>query len=98
MLTRVGHRLMAAKGHSPGFTAELDRYPDYDVTIILLGNSYGIASQDPIREGVAAIVFGQDSAIQVSIPHHRPTISVGLVCRTVSVRIGLFRAQCQNSL
>lgn len=27
MLKRMGHRLMAAKGHSPGFTAELDRIP-----------------------------------------------------------------------
>jgi hypothetical protein len=56
---RLGHRLMAAKGHSPGFTAELDRYPDDDVTIILLSNSYETAVQDPIAEGVAAIVFGQ---------------------------------------
>ena len=59
MFDRVGHRLMAAKGHSPGFTAELDRYPDDDVTIILLSNSYGTASQDPIAAGVAAIVFGK---------------------------------------
>jgi CubicO group peptidase (beta-lactamase class C family) len=59
MLKRLGHRVMAAKGHSPGFTAELDRYPDDDVTIILLSNSYGTASQDPIATGLAAIVFGQ---------------------------------------
>ena len=57
--TRFGRRLMAAKGHSPGFTAELDRFPDDDVTIILLSNSYGTASQDPIAEGLAAIVFSQ---------------------------------------
>jgi CubicO group peptidase (beta-lactamase class C family) len=55
---RVGHHLMAAKGHSPGFTAELDRFPDDDVTIILLSNSYGTASQDPIAQALAAIVFG----------------------------------------
>jgi CubicO group peptidase (beta-lactamase class C family) len=59
MRKRFGHRLMAAKGHSPGFTAELDRFPDDDVTIILLSNSYGTASQDPIAEGLAAIVFSQ---------------------------------------
>ncbi|HET8925176.1 MAG TPA: serine hydrolase domain-containing protein [Candidatus Acidoferrum sp.] len=58
---RLGHRLMAGKGHSPGFTAELDRYLDDDVTIILLSNSYGTASQDPIAEGLAAIVFGQQT-------------------------------------
>ena len=61
MQKRMGHRVMAAKGHSPGFTAELDRYPDDDVAIILLSNSYGTASQDPIAEGLAAIVFGQQS-------------------------------------
>ena len=58
---RLGHRLMAAKGHSPGFTAELDRYTDDDVTIILLSNSYGTASQDPIAAGLAAIVFGEET-------------------------------------
>jgi CubicO group peptidase (beta-lactamase class C family) len=56
---RVGHRIMAAKGHSPGFTAELDRFPDDDVTIILLSNSYGTASQDPIAQALAAIVLGE---------------------------------------
>jgi len=61
MRKRMGHPLMAAKGHSPGFTAELDRYPEDDVTIILLSNSYGTASQDPIAEGLAAIVFGQQT-------------------------------------
>ena len=61
MLKRMGHRVMAAKGHSPGFTSELDRYPDDDLTIILLSNSYGTAAQDPIAEGLAAIVFGQQT-------------------------------------
>jgi CubicO group peptidase (beta-lactamase class C family) len=59
MRKRFGRRLMAAKGHSPGFTAELDRFPDDDVTIILLSNSYGTASQDPIAEALAAIIFTQ---------------------------------------
>ena len=58
---------MAAKGHSPGFTAELDRYPADDVTIILLGNSYGTASQDPIAEALAAIVFGQQTPPSMSL-------------------------------
>jgi CubicO group peptidase (beta-lactamase class C family) len=56
---RSGHRVMAANGRSPGFTAELDRYPDDDVTIIVLSNSYASVSQDPIAAGIAAIVFGQ---------------------------------------
>jgi CubicO group peptidase (beta-lactamase class C family) len=62
MRKRLGHRLMAAKGRSPGFTAELDRFPDDDVTIILVSNSYGTASQDPIAEALAAIVFGHEAS------------------------------------
>lgn len=59
---RLGHRLMAGKGRAPGFTAELDRFPDDDVTIILLSNSYSTVSQDPIAEALAAIVFGLQPA------------------------------------
>ena len=57
---RLGHRLLAAKGHAPGFTAELDRYPDDDVTVILLSNSYGTASQHPVSEALQAIIFGPE--------------------------------------
>jgi len=57
---RLGHRLLAARGHGPGFTAELGRYPDDDVTIITLSNSYGTASQKPLSEALEAIVFGQE--------------------------------------
>ena len=58
---RLGHRLLAAKGHGPGFTAELDRYPDDDVTVILLSNSYATASQKPVSEALEAIVFGPEA-------------------------------------
>ena len=57
---RLGHRLLAARGHGPGFTAELGRYPDDDVTIISLSNSYGTVSQKPLSEALEAIVFGQE--------------------------------------
>jgi CubicO group peptidase (beta-lactamase class C family) len=57
---RLGHRLIAARGHGPGFTAELDRYPDDDVTVILLSNSYETASQHPVSETLQAIIFGQE--------------------------------------
>jgi hypothetical protein len=57
---RLGHRLLAARGHGPGFTAELGRYPDDDVTIITLCNSSGTASQKPLSEALEAIVFGQE--------------------------------------
>jgi CubicO group peptidase (beta-lactamase class C family) len=56
---RLGHRVMSGKGRSPGFAAELDRFLDDDVTIILLTNSYSTVSQDPIAQALAAIVFGQ---------------------------------------
>jgi D-alanyl-D-alanine carboxypeptidase len=56
---RLGHRVMSAKGRSPGFTAELDRFTDDDLTIIILSNSYSTVAQDPIAEAFAAIVFGQ---------------------------------------
>jgi CubicO group peptidase (beta-lactamase class C family) len=69
---RVGHRAMSAKGRSPGFSAELDDFPDDDVTIIVLSNSYSTVSQDPIALGLAAIVFGSD-------PPKPPTISSALM-------------------
>ncbi|HZW93261.1 MAG TPA: hypothetical protein VFF64_09945 [Candidatus Eremiobacteraceae bacterium] len=51
---------MSGKGRSPGFAAELDRFPDDDVTIILLSNSYATVSQEPIAKALAAIVFDQE--------------------------------------
>jgi CubicO group peptidase (beta-lactamase class C family) len=62
---RLGHRAMIAKGRSPGFTAELDRYPDDDLTIILLSNSDSTVTQDPIAASLAAIVFGQRPSIPI---------------------------------
>ena len=56
---RGAHHVMSSNGRSPGFTAQLDRFPDDDVTIIVLSNSYATISQDPIAAGLAAIVFGE---------------------------------------
>ena len=56
----AGHRAMSGKGRSPGFTAELDYFPDDGVTIIVLSNSYSSVAQDPIAAAIAAIVFGND--------------------------------------
>lgn len=56
----AGHRVMSGKGRSPGFTAELDDFPDDEVTIIILSNSYSPVIQDPIAAGLAAIVFGKE--------------------------------------
>ena len=56
---RAAHRVMSSNGRSPGFTAQLDRFPDDDVTVIVLSNSYATVSQDPMAAGLAAIVFGE---------------------------------------
>jgi len=56
---RAARRVMSSNGRSPGFTAQLDRFPDDDVTVIVLSNSYATVSQDPIAAGLAAIVFGE---------------------------------------
>lgn len=56
---RSGHRVMSSNGRSPGFTAVLDSYPDDDVTVIVLSNSYATVSQDPIAGALAAIMFGE---------------------------------------
>jgi hypothetical protein len=54
-----GRSVMSSNGRSQGFTAELDRFPQDDVTIIVLSNSYATVSQDPIADGIAAILFGE---------------------------------------
>jgi len=56
---RLGRRVMSSNGRSPGFTAAVDHYPDDDVTVIVLSNSYATVSQDPVAEAIAAIAFGQ---------------------------------------
>lgn len=58
-----GHRYMAALGRGNGFVAELDRYPDDDLTVIVLSNNYSTVTQKPIVEAIAAIVFGQDVTV-----------------------------------
>lgn len=56
---RFGRRVWAANGRSPGFTASLERFPDDDLTIIVLSNSYSPVSQDPIAADLAAIALDQ---------------------------------------
>lgn len=56
---RFGHRVMSSNGRSPGFTSQLDRFPDDDVTVIVLSNSYATVSQDPIAAALGAIVLGE---------------------------------------
>ena len=54
-----GHRVMSAKGRSPGFTAELDRFYDDDITVIVLSNSYSTVAQDPIARALDEIALGE---------------------------------------
>lgn len=57
---RGAHRVMSSNGRSPGFTAQLDRFPEEDVTVIVLSNSYATESQDPIAPALGAIAFGEE--------------------------------------
>lgn len=57
---RGAHRVMSSNGRSPGFTAQLDRFPDEDVTVIVLSNSYSTVSQDPIAAALGAIALGEE--------------------------------------
>ena len=72
---RSGRRVMSSNGRSPGFTSLLDRYPDDDVTVIVLSNSYATVSQDPIAVALAAIAFGEQ-------PEKPPVLSAAKVPQT----------------
>lgn len=56
---RNGRRAMSSNGRSPGFTSELDIFPDEGIILVVLSNSYASVSQDPIAEGLSAILLGQ---------------------------------------
>jgi hypothetical protein len=45
-------------GRSPGFNAEIQRYPDDDVCVIVLSNNYA-ATASTIATDLAAMVFGE---------------------------------------
>jgi CubicO group peptidase (beta-lactamase class C family) len=57
-----GRRRMRANGRSPGFIAELDRYLDDRLTVIVLANTYSTAAQAPIAADLAALALGQPVA------------------------------------
>jgi len=69
---RNGHRVMSSNGRSPGFTAQLDRFPDEDATVIVLSNSYATVSQDPIAQAIGAIVLGDE-------PEKPPVLSAAAI-------------------
>jgi len=55
---RLNRRAIRISGRSPGFSAELQRYVDEDVCVIVLGNNYA-PTASAIADDVAAIALGE---------------------------------------
>jgi CubicO group peptidase (beta-lactamase class C family) len=55
---RHGVTAVASNGRSPGFTSSLEYYPERDLTIIVLSNSYSPVSQSPVAEDLAGMALG----------------------------------------
>ncbi|HEV2750569.1 MAG TPA: serine hydrolase domain-containing protein [Gemmatimonadales bacterium] len=56
--TRLNRPVFRMSGRSPGFNAEIQRYPDDDVCVIVLSNNYA-ATASTIATDLAAMVFGE---------------------------------------
>jgi CubicO group peptidase (beta-lactamase class C family) len=61
---RHGLVAVATNGRSPGFTSSLEYYPEKDLTIIVLSNSYSPVSQSPVAEDLAAMALGTNDVQQ----------------------------------
>ena len=59
---RHGLTAVASNGRSPGFTSSVEYYPEKDLTVIVLSNSYSPVSQSPVAEDLAAIALGENPA------------------------------------
>jgi len=55
---RHGVTAVASNGRSPGFTSSVEYYPEKDLTVIVLSNSYSPVSQSPVAEDLAAMALG----------------------------------------
>jgi CubicO group peptidase (beta-lactamase class C family) len=66
---RKKHGLLAvaSNGRSPGFMSSLEYYPEKDLTVIVLSNSYSPVSQSPIADDLAAIALGEQNAAPASV-------------------------------
>ena len=66
---RKKHSLLAvaSNGRSPGFMSSLEYYPEKDLTVIVLSNSYSPVSQSPIADDLAAIALGEQIAAPASV-------------------------------
>lgn len=56
---RHGLTAVASNGRSPGFTSSVEYYPEKDLTVIVLSNSYSPVSQSPVAEDLAAMALGE---------------------------------------
>ena len=54
-----GATAVASNGRSPGFTSFLEYYPERDLTVIVLSNSYSPVSQSPVADDLAAMALGE---------------------------------------
>jgi CubicO group peptidase (beta-lactamase class C family) len=62
MRKRHGLTAVASNGRSPGFTSSVEYYPEKDLTVIVLSNSYSPVSQSPVADDLAAIALGENPA------------------------------------
>jgi len=69
---RHGIVTVASNGRSPGFTSSLEYYPEKELTVIVLSNSYSPVSQSPVAEDLAAIALGASDVQQ------RPTLAAAV--------------------
>jgi D-alanyl-D-alanine carboxypeptidase len=65
---RHGLVAIASNGRSPGFTSSLEYYPERDLTVIVLSNSYSPVSQSPVAEDLASIALGQEPSEPGPVP------------------------------
>jgi CubicO group peptidase (beta-lactamase class C family) len=56
---RHGRTAVASNGRSPGFTSSLEYYPERELTVIVLSNSYSPVSQSPVADDLAAMALGE---------------------------------------
>ena len=54
-----GRQQFAVGGRSPGFVSAVQYYPQEQITIVVLTNTYSSVAQDPIVNDIARIVFGE---------------------------------------
>lgn len=64
---RHGLVAVASNGRSPGFTSSIEYYPDREVTVIVLSNSYSPVSQSPIADDLAAMALGEPVSASGSV-------------------------------